>query len=185
MKLLPNALTCTLLLSASAAAHAQWQVAGGYSHVARSPDELGAVSLRHNTDDVSLSVIYGSIGYRYDYDALTIMPELRMGTGINDDTFALTQSDMIFRIKAEVDYYAAASIRAQYRVSDTFSVFLQPSLAKWQTSTSPQRTEVFNDWEFGGGGGATYHITNILAVDALYEVYQGTNALSVAVSYRF
>ena len=156
------------LLSLSLTASADWQVGGGFSNLS---DDLG------DGDDVSLSILYGSVSYKTDssYDDFSFVPELRIGTGIGDDS--------LYGIKLEVKSFIALSVRGQYEFSNGAYVYAMPSYANLNIKASGSESE--DNWEFGVGAGVGYSLNKKLSVEASYENYDDTNFLSVGFKYAF
>jgi len=159
------------LLSLSLTASADWQVGGGFSNLS---DDLG------DGDDVSLSILYGSVSYKTDssYDDFSFVPELRIGTGIGDDS--------LYGIKLEVKSFIALSVRGQYEFSNGAYVYAMPSYANLNIKASGYgESESEDNWEFGVGAGVGYSLNKKLSVEASYENYDDTNFLSVGFKYAF
>ena len=168
MKTLLKTLSFSLLIGASVSANAQWNVSGGYSSL---NEDIEA-------DDISLGAVYGSVGYTYDNDSLTFMPELRVGFGVGDDT--------VYGVDIEVDSLIVASVRAQYNVNEKFGVFLQPSYGRLEATASAGGESVSeDDWEFGFGGGASFKVRDQVAIEALYEAFDEVDVLSLGVRYSY
>ena len=158
------------LLSLSLTASADWQVGGGFSNLS---DDLG-------DGDVSLSILYGSVSYKTDssYDDFSFVPELRIGTGIGDDS--------LYGIKLEVKSFIALSVRGQYEFSNGAYVYAMPSYANLNIKASGYgESESEDNWEFGVGAGVGYSLNKKLSVEASYENYDDTNFLSVGFKYAF
>jgi hypothetical protein len=164
-----KALTVVSLLVTSSLALAGWTVGGGYTNYS---DDDGDGS------SISLGAVYGSAGYQYQSGSITYMPELRLGTGVKDDT--------LYGVGIEIDSFIAASFRAQFDASDKFSIFIQPSYARLEITGSYQGESVSSsDWEFGVGGGASYRLNERASIEAVYEVFDGTDVISVGFRTSF
>jgi len=164
------------LITASSLASAQWSVGGGYNNINAEDDFL----------DISLSAAYINFGYTYGEDAFTFTPDLRVGFAISDDTVRFQGVD----VDVELDNYIVTSIRAQYNVTDSFAVFLQPSYGRFELTASASAngfsaSESDDSWEFGFGGGATFSVTDNLNIEAFYEDFDGVDSLSVGLRYNF
>jgi opacity protein-like surface antigen len=158
------------LLSLSLTASADWQVGGGFGNLTDDSDDA----------DVSLNVLYGSVSYKIKStnDNFFIVPELRLGTGLGDDSFD--------NIKVEVDSFIALSVRGQYDYSNGAYVYVRSSYANLEMKASYQGESFTDDeWEFGMGAGVGYNLSNEVSVEASYESYDGTEMLSVGFKYAF
>lgn len=171
MKKMIKSVAVLALLTASSVSMAGWSVSGGYTNFSDNDDS-----------DFSLGAIYASAGYEYNSGSLTFMPEIRLGTGVSDDTFVFSGE----RVDVEINSYLAASVRAQYNVTRDFAVFLQPSYARLDTKISVFGRSVSDDsWEFGFGGGARFNLTKNASLEALYESFDGTDVISVGFRHTF
>ncbi len=169
MKTLFKALSCSLLLGASMSANADWTPSIGYASLS---DDSGVT-------DLSVGAAYVGLGYTFEQDAFTIMPQLRLGYGINDDR--------IMNAKVEMDNFVAASVRGQYNVTESFGLFIQPSYARFRATVSADgvSASVKSDWEFGIGGGAKYVVDEHTALEAVYETFDESDVISVGLRITF
>jgi opacity protein-like surface antigen len=159
------------LLSLSLTASADWQVGGGFSNLS---DDLG------DGDDASLSILYGSVAYKTDssYEDFFFVPELRIGTGVGDDS--------IYGVKLEVKSFIALSVRGQYEFNNGAYVYAMPSYANLDIKASGYgQSDSDDNWEFGVGAGVGYNLNKKVSVEASYENYDGVNLLSVGFKYAF
>ena len=156
------------LLAISSMASAQWNFGAGYANYSESDEGV----------EISVGALYASVGYEYVSDKITFMPELRIGTGVTDDT--------VFDVNIEIDSFIAASIRGQYNVNESFGVFLQPSYGRLAVTASANGQSFSDDnWEFGFGGGASIKVSDTTSIEAFYESYDASDVLSVAVRFTF
>jgi opacity protein-like surface antigen len=181
-----NSIALTLL-SLSLTASANWQVGGGFANLS---NDIG------DGDDLSLNVLYGSASYKIEssYKDFSFVPELRIGTGVGDDS--VTDSFTFYngynnvhidnKIKFEVKSLIALSARAQYEFSNGAYVYVMPSYANLDIKAS-SHGESFSDdnWEFGIGTGVGYSLNKKVSIEASYENYDDTNLLSVGFKYAF
>lgn len=166
MKILAKCLIMVSFLTVSAVASTQWTVGGGYTSYNEDDDGI----------DINLGAVYASAGYLYKNDKIAFMPELRIGVGVTDDTVYGVD------VEVEVDSFIAASLRAQYEVTDNFSVFLQPTYTRLELTASANGQSASEDeWEFGFGGGGSFKVTDTASIEAFYESFDGTDVLSVGV----
>ncbi|MDJ0909279.1 MAG: outer membrane beta-barrel protein [Woeseiaceae bacterium] len=154
-----------LMLFFSLPASAQWVAGGGYAQFSDS--------------DINLGGIYGSIGYVvHEHEGLTIMPEFRLGIGVDPDTVA--------GIDVELDRFLAISVRGEYALVEDFYVYLAPSYAHVDlTASSFGFTVSEDDWEFGFGGGFGYRISEALAGELSWESFDGTDVIGLGLRYSF
>ncbi|WP_181405213.1 outer membrane beta-barrel protein [Aestuariibacter sp. GS-14] len=168
-------LLACLLATASASANADWNAGLSYLNLSDSEEGL----------DISLGGIVGHVSYDYVVsDQLTIMPELRLGVGITDDTVRVFYTD----VKIDLDMFTALSVRAQYELTDQFYVFANPSYAYAKigyTIEEYSESDSDGDWEFGIGGGMGYQVSESTSLELRYESYSGTDVLSLGVSVGF
>ena len=62
-------------------------------------------------DDISVAALVGSVGYRYAInETVTVVPELRVGLGVKDDSFAGTD--------VKINGLVAGAVRAEFAVSE-------------------------------------------------------------------
>ena len=159
------------LLSLSLTASADWQMGGGFSNLS---DDL------RGGDDVSLNILYGSVAYKTEssYKDFSFVPELRIGTGVGDDS--------IYGVKIEVKSFIALSVRGQYEFSNGAYVYAMPSYANLDIKASGYgQSDSDDNWEFGVGAGVGYNLNKKVSVEASYENYDGVNLLSVGFKYAF
>jgi opacity protein-like surface antigen len=164
-----KSLTIVSLLAASSFVSAEgWNFGGGYANYME--DDAGL--------DISLDVIYASVGYTYDSGKVSFMPELRLGVGVGDDS--------IQGVNVEIDTLLIASIRGQYNVTESFGVFLQPSYGHLEATVNFNGVSVSEDeWEFGFGGGASFQISESASIEAMYEAFAEADILSVGFRMTF
>jgi opacity protein-like surface antigen len=182
-----TAIALTLLSLSLTAIASDWQVGGGFSKLS---DDLG------DGDDVSLNILYGSVAYKIENsnNGFFFMPELRIGTGVGDDsvsdsfTFYNGYNNVHIdnKIKFEVKSLIALSARAQYEYSNGAYVYVMPSYTNLEIRAS-SHGESFSDdnWEFGIGAGVGYSLNKKVSVEASYEDYGDSNLLSVGFKYAF
>jgi opacity protein-like surface antigen len=176
------------LLSLSLTASADWQAGAGFSKFSDSA----------KGDNLSLNIIYGSIAYKIQNPDKNyfFMPELRLGTGIGDDSMTDTWSyqegyagnlrvvsnEMTF----EIERFIALSIRGQYKFNSGAYAYIVPSYANVKGKVSYNGVSNSDDsWEFGLGAGVGYNLNKMISVEASYEKYDDTDLLSVGFKYAF
>ena len=94
-----TAFAFTLFSLSLTATASEWQAGGGFGSLSDSSDGT----------DVSLNIIYGSLAYKIQKDNSNFffVPELRLGTGIGDDSMNVFGRN----VKVEVDSFLALSVR--------------------------------------------------------------------------
>jgi hypothetical protein len=146
-------------------ASANWTAGGGYAKV--------------SADDISLGAIYGSIAYTYKAtNNFFIVPELRLGTGVSDDT--------IYDVKVEIESFTTLSVRGQYDYASGAYLFAMPSYANLDVKASYQGlSETEDDWELGYGIGAGFKISNEASIEASFEKYDDVDVATIGLKYTF
>jgi len=170
MKNFKHALAVSALVLASTSAMAGWSVGGGYTNLSDSADGV----------DLSLGVLSANVGYSFESASSdwSVMPELRVGTGIQDD--------IVYDAGVEVERLIVLSTRFNYQATDAVSFFIQPSYANLKVKASYMGMSATDDeWEFGVGGGSNFKLSDQWSLEALYESYDGSNAISFAARYSF
>lgn len=162
-----------VLAALSSVASAEWVAGVGYTNL--SDDEDGI--------DVSVGAIAGSIGYRFPSASnWSIMPELRVGFGVNDDTVDVLGT----RFDVEVNRFIALTLRGQYDVNDSVYVFAQPSYANLDLEVSAFGLSASDDDdEFGFGAGVGLKFVDNMSGELSYEYFDGTDVISVGIKYSF
>ena len=151
-------------------ASAQWLVGGGYVNFSEDVDGT----------DLSLGAVYGALAYKIDNSGhpFTFIPEIRLGTGITDEKKK--------GAKIEIDRYIAISARGQYDYDNGAFIFVTPSYANLDSTTSYNGHSESNDeWEFGIGAGVGYALNEKITLEASYDRYDDTDAFGVGIKYAF
>ncbi|WP_143870664.1 outer membrane beta-barrel protein [Catenovulum sediminis] len=171
--MLKKSVLAIALASASFSSFANW--VGGVSYINLSDDD-GQMEL-------SLSGIVASLGYKIESDSnFFIMPELRIGTGIGDDTVRFFGGDF----KVEMNSFTALTVRGQYDLENGAYLFAAPSYANLDVKVSGYGESASEDeWEFGIGGGIGFDVNESTSAEFSYEHYDGTDALSVGIKVDF
>ena len=183
-----NTALALTLLSLSLTASADWQTGGGFSYFS---DSSGG-------DDLLLNIVYGSVGYKIKNSEKNyfFMPELRIGTGVNDDSYTDTHTIQYgygtnYSVYSktttfEVERFIALSFRGQYEFSSGAYVYVIPSYANVKSKVSYYGESMSDDnWEFGVGAGVGCNLNKKVSVEASYENYDDTDLLSVGFKYAF
>ena len=115
------------------------------------------------------------------------MPELRIGTGVSDDEVDFDGSgDIIYRVDVEIKTFTALSLRGQYDISDSVSVFVQPVYANLDVEASGfGRSASDDEWDFGVGAGLIARANEQYSFEVSYERFDETDVISAGVRYHF
>jgi len=154
------------LLTLPLTAAANWSAGAGYANL--------------SDDDLSLGVIYGAVAYEFAQEGskFSFMPELRLGTGIDDDKMN--------SVKIEVNSFTALSVRGQYNHDNGVYVYAMPSYANLDVKASSRFGSASDDsWELGFGAGIGKKLNDKTSVEASYETYDGTDVFTVGFKYAF
>ena len=139
-------------------------------------------------DDINLGVFYASLGTEINAqnDGFRLVPELRVGSGIEDDT--------ILGADLEVEYFVSLSLRAEVHQNDATDFFLpaggyafvNPTFTVISVEASgfgvvaSETTE-----EFGVGVGLGYNFTEIASAEVYAEFYDEVTFYGVGARFRF
>jgi len=154
------------LLALPLTAAANWSAGAGYANI--------------SDDDLSLGVIYGAVAYEFAKEGskFSLVPELRLGTGISDDN--------ISGAKLEVESFTALSVRGQYNYDNGFYAYVMPSYANLDVKASFRGASFSDDeWNFGFGAGVGKKLNDKTSVEASFENYDGTDVITVGFKYAF
>jgi len=164
--LFKKSLIALSLLALPFTASANWSAGAGYANL--------------SDDSLDLGVVYGALSYEVveEGSKFSLIPELRLGTGISDDKMD--------GVKLEVERFTALSVRGQYNYDNGFYAYVMPSYANLDLKASFRGTSVSDDeWEFGFGAGVGKKLNEKISVEASFENYDGTDVLSVGFKYAF
>lgn len=150
-----------------------WVAGVGYTNLSDDEDGL----------DISLGAIVASLGYKIkSSDNFFITPEVRLGTGITDDTIAIFGS----RLDIELERLVALTVRGEFEFDNGFYLYAAPSYTNVRLKASGYGRDVSEDsWEFGIGGGLGYQFTQKTAAEVSYEQFDGADVLSFSVKFAF
>lgn len=152
---------------------------GGVSYINLSEEDDGL--------EISLGGISGSLGYKIDSDNnFYFMPEVRIGTGISDDSVSILGVD----VDVEMDSFIALSVRGQYELDNGVYLFAAPSYANVELTAKASlegqsASETEDSWEFGIGGGLGYKFNESTSAEFMYEQWDGVDVLSFGVKFDF
>lgn len=137
--------------------------------------------------DISLGGVVASLGYKiHMVDNFYLVPEVRVGTGISDDTVTY----LGVNVDVELDGFFAVSVRGQYEFDNQIYLFAAPAYANAEfTASVSQGGQSFSvtedSWEFGIGLGAGYNFTDTIAAEVMYERFDGTDIGSLGLKFNF
>ncbi|WP_218311181.1 outer membrane beta-barrel protein [Alteromonas antoniana] len=178
MKLSHKALAAALTLAFSSSAMADWSVSAAYNQFSGDAEYIR---------DISLGAATVGIGYEYTYSdsRFSFMPELRIGTGVKDDEgdFGIADAGII---TVEIKTYTALSLRGQYEINDSVSVFVQPAYANLDVEVSALGESASDDeWDFGVGAGLIARANEQFSFEVSYERFDDTDVVSAGFRYHF
>ena len=157
----------------AAPALANWTMGVAYSNLSFSDDP----------DDLSFNVATLNIGYVYrgEGSQFSFMPEIKVGTGVGDETIRTSGVD----VKLEIDRAIAFTVRGSYDVNDYFTVFLQPSYTNVELTGSLQGISASEDTtEFGVGGGVSFNF-GASSLEFIYEDIDDVSVVTAGYRYHF
>ncbi|QOC22305.1 outer membrane beta-barrel protein [Wenzhouxiangella sp. AB-CW3] len=158
-----------LAMMAAGPAAAQFDLGIGYHHIDDSP--------------VSVGGLVGSAGYPIVVDEnFSVIPELRVGFGINDDT--------VLGTKVELDHIFGVAARLQYELNESFYGYIVPSYAQYKfsasaTSSAGSASISGSTNEFGIGLGLGFRATDTVGLEFAYENVDGSDIISVTTRFSF
>lgn len=150
-----------------------WVAGVGYTNL--SDDDEGI--------DISVGAIVASLGYKIKSgDNFFITPELRLGTGISDDSIAIYGGNL----DIELERLVALTVRGEFEFNNGFYLYAAPTYANVRLKVSGFGPVVSEDsWEFGVGGGLGYHFTEKTAAEVSYEQFDGADVLNFSIKFAF
>lgn len=165
-------LLAAVLASTSFSSLANWT--GGVSYIKMS-DEI-------NHSDLTFGVVAGSLAYEYKKsDKFSLVPELRVGTGIKDDTI-----DWIVDIDIDVKRFISLSVRGQYDFNNKWYGFAAPSYSNVDVEASRNGYSVSEDeWEFGYNAGFGINVSETTAIEVMFEDFDGTKLVGAGLKFAF
>lgn len=134
-----------------------------------------------------------SLGYKINGEGnWYIIPELRIGTGVNDDGISGGGAS----VDVDIDRFVALSVRAQYEFNNGLYFFVAPSYGYVELTTTlrlPEtefyyaysESETSDDWESGFSAGAGYQLTSTLSAEIIAERFDETDVVSVGLNFNF
>lgn len=166
------ALALLSTLTVSAAFADGWQTGVSYLHI---KDDS-------NGKDVSVGVAAATLGYEIKQGDFSIIPEIRLGTGVKDDDTALQGQN----VNLEVDRLASIGVKLQYEAADNLFVYATPTYTNLKTTAKGSGVRVTeSEKEFGVGLGLGYQFNKALSLDVGYEKYDDTDIVQAGIRYTF
>lgn len=151
---------------------------------------IGYINLSDEVEDgldISVGGIVGSLGYKIKSgDNFYLIPEVRIGTGISDDSVSYLGVD----VDVELDGFLALSLRGQFELDNGVYLFAAPTYANAEFTASASQggqsaSATEDSWEFGVGGGIGYNFSKTTSAEVTYEQFDGTDAFSVGLKINF
>ncbi|WP_199608934.1 outer membrane beta-barrel protein [Flocculibacter collagenilyticus] len=161
-------LLTTLLAVTSFSSSANWVT--GVSYISFSQD-IEEVTV--SADDINMSLLAATLGYKFSVaENFYLIPELRLGTGISDDSLRVLGEN----VDLEIDSVKSAALKAQYEFSNNIYIFgsyTHASLELSATSTSGFSSYSFTEEgsDSGFGVGAGYNFSEDFALEVSLESY--------------
>lgn len=152
---------------------------GGISYINLSDEDDGL--------DISLGGVVGSLGYKIKSgNNFYLIPEVRIGTGISDDSVSYLGVD----VDVELDGFLALSLRGQFELDNGVYIFAAPTYANAEFTASASQggqsaSATDDSWEFGVGGGVGYNFTKTASAEVMYEQFDGTDVFSLGLKFNF
>lgn len=160
----------TMVLAATSfSSFANWS--GGLSIIDISDDEL------------DFGVIAASAGYTFKVtEQFSVMPELRLGQGIENDSVEVFSTD----VKLEIKSFTSVSVRGQYEFNDNWYGFAAPSYTNLDVKASALGQSGSDDeWELGINAGLGYKINDVMSLEASLERFDGTDFIGAGFKVNF
>lgn len=129
--------------------------------------------------DISLGAVVGSVGYRFVVnDAVSVIPELRGGIGVQDDTF--------MGVDVELDSLFGGVFRLEFNLSDVVYLQVSPSYVRYEASASSAFADISeSDEEFGIGGGLGFRFNPNLSAEVAYESIDDLDVYLIGLRFDF
>lgn len=142
-----------------------------------------------DADDISLSALVGSIGYRFPLqsESHSIIAGVRYGLGVGDDSFPAGQGESI---DVELDSFMALEATYEYDFGNNFYIQGTLSWADIETEASYNGqagsfSASVSESEVGYGIGAGYKFSDALGAELSYETYDETDYLALGLRFNF
>jgi len=147
-------------------------------------DVTGSVSYSHLSIsdgglDVDVGAIVGSVGYQFEVgDNFFLVPEVRVGFGIVDDT--------VMGVKVDLDRLWGIANRFQYDFDGGAYLFGVLSYVNYKfKARGPGGSASDDTWETGFGAGAGYMFTDLIGGEVSYESVDSEDLWTFGLRLRF
>lgn len=160
-----KALTASAIVLASSSAMAEWTGGVSYANLSDNSLDFGA--------------LVGSVGYTFKTsENFSLVPELRYGIGISDDTY--------LGVDFELDRFLSLSVRGEFDFNNGAYAFIAPSYSNVKLEgSSGGFSASADDSEFGIGAGVGYFFDNNIAIEASYENIDQVDVFSAGLKFKF
>lgn len=175
-----KSLCAFILASASCHSMANWVVGADYANLSFEPND---------SVDLNFDLLVASFGYEFELmDNFKLVPEYRLGTGINDDSYAFEGSES--GIHVDLQRFTAVSTRIQYDFESGLYLFANPSYGNAKRKSSvvylgQPITSTHEDWEFSFGAGIGFHFNDAISAQLMMERYDESDLISAGVRFAF
>ncbi len=141
---------------------------------------FGAHHINYSNDDISLNGAAGAIGLRIDInDKFYLMPELRIGSGIDEDDYYVGVNP----VSLEISSYSSLRLRGQFDFHPQMFAYVTTAYTNLElTGTFAGQSHSADASEFGGGAGFGFRLTEHLALEASYEAYDEDDIISAGIT---
>lgn len=144
---------------------------------------VGAGASRMYNDFLELELVSVSASYRiHVQDGLQLHPQIKLGTGVTDYRVRVGLNDF----SAELDQFAAISIRGQYELTPRIYGFIEPVYGYSKVSAQNVGVQGTSEaWELGIGGGVGVVITDSISAELQSETIDDTGIFSANLRFQF
>ena len=199
-----SALATTFLsLIVSTGSQASWQIGVAYENFSEDIDAF----------EISIDTLALSAGYHYPVnDNWAIVPEVKLGTGLGEDTPINENSTtplvggvetIRLRTDIEIDHFLELAVRLEYGFDSGVYLYAVPSYINLETTAeaefdfqltfddgfvdgfSDRARESDDEWEFGVGLGLGYQFNDNIAIEFAYQEFDDTEVVSAGLKYAF
>lgn len=177
------------------ASRSPWLVGASYTNFSESEDGV----------DLSFGILSASVGYRIEMsDTFALVPEFKYGVGVKDESYSGVYEELGVAVDisatAEISSFSAFSLRGELALNEQIYLFAVPTYARVEMDISADYTAVDTNtgfaiegsesdsdssWEFGLGAGAGYRFSEAIAVEALFQNFDGTSAFTTGLNFSF
>jgi hypothetical protein len=165
-------LTLVAILASVSALANGWQAGVSYSHLTFD-------------DDINMGTVNAEVGYNYllGRSDFSVMPALRIGTGVVNDEF----HEFGETFNVDIERFTTFAVRASYHIDRNMTAFIIPSYNELEVSVSNGGVtqDTTSDWEFGMGFGMDYRYGDNGTLAWTYERVEDANIYSLGYQYQF